>query len=194
LNILVVPAILVTILLTAVMFALMPADEALTVHSTITDTGLTVKYITTDDGAPNAPIIRNSNTETITIDCDRDFILMSLHFDTSDDPPDSATDDLDYGGTETVGITIDGTNFDTPFLLGVDKGNEAWEGELMSQIFNAQTATTVKPGALAIPATGADAADIVFTFGGVAAGTSDEIDFSAAILTDAGATCTVIGS
>jgi len=151
-------------------------------------TSLAVKVISTAND--NSNITRNANAETLTIDCDRDFTLRSVHMSVT---ADAGGDDLNL-----TSITIDGTTFTTEVgaaAIDIDTANQAWEGEILSLLANVNQDDESNPvSVVGLSAVGAGTNDIVFNFAGTAAGADDTIIFQIGIITDLGATCTAVGS
>jgi len=176
---------LFALVVVAGMFALLPIYEASTVHTTIQDSQLEVIRISSAD-AGSSTMTRNVAVETITIDCNKDFLLTAVQLDGA---LDNGADEFDISQ-----ITLDSVTLEFETVLGIHEAAGTLDSELLGVINNSQGEDAPLAGGLSIPAFGAGTNDIVFTTAGVAAGADDTVNLFATILSSADAVCTINGS
>jgi len=184
-----IPVILAaTVVVATALAVIMPVHLASTVHRTIQDAQLEVQKFTT--ASPNSnPITRNVSQETLTIDCDKDFALLSLHLDGRFN---------DFSETLQVDqISIDGVVYELEvaetIVLGAE-GALTMDSEVLSALAKRSSTDKPLPGGFAIAAKGAGNNDIVFRTAGTVDGTAETINAVAGILSRADVSCTVVGT
>jgi len=176
---------LIALVVVTGLFALLPIYEASTVHTSVQTTALEVIRISSAD-AGSSTMTRNVAVETITIDCNKDFLLTAVQLDgTLDDNADNF--DIDA-------ITLDSVTLEFEAALDIHSAAGTLDSELLGVINNNQVEDAPLAGGLSIPAFGAGTNDIVFRTAGAAAGADDTVNLFATILSSADAVCTINGS